>query len=75
MCIRDSRRVLDFAQKDSWSAVQLRKSVLNTNKNLLTTCQGIEMAMDAYFQVGRLHSAGISELRGNGQLVLEEMFY
>ncbi len=44
------RRVLDFAQRGSWSAVQLRKSVLNTNKNFLTTCQGIEMAMDAYFK-------------------------
>ena len=67
------RRVLDFAQKGSWSAVQLRKSVLNTNKNFLTTCQGIEMAMDAYFQVGRLYSAGISELRGNGQLVRRDV--
>ena len=67
------RRVLDFAQRGSWSAVQLRKSVLNTNKNLLTTCQGIEMAMDAYFQVGRLYSAGISELRGNGQLVRRDV--
>ena len=67
------RRVLDFAQRGSWSAVQLRKSVLNTNKNFLTTCQGIEMAMDAYFQVGRLYSAGISELRGNGQLVRRDV--
>ncbi len=67
------RRVLDFAQKGSWSAVQLRKSVLNTNKNFLTTCQGIEMAMDAYFQVGRLYAAGISELRGNGQLVRRDV--
>ncbi len=67
------RRVLDFAKKGSWSAVQLRKSVLNTNKNFLTTCQGIEMAMDAYFQVGRLYSAGISELRGNGQLVRRDV--
>ena len=67
------RRVLDFAQKGSWSAVQLRKSVLNTNKNFLTTCQGIEMAMDAYFQVGRLYSAGNSELRGNGQLVRRDV--
>ena len=67
------RRVLGFAQIGSWSAVQLRKSVLNTGKNFLTTCQGIEMAMDAYFQVGRLYSAGISELRGNGQLVRKEI--
>ncbi len=67
------RRVLGFAQIGSWSAVQLRKSVLNTGTNFLTTCQGIEMAMDAYFQVGRLYSAGISELRGNGQLVKKEI--
>ena len=53
------RRVLGFAQNGPWSAVQLRKSVLNTSKNLLTTCQGIEMAMDAYFQIGRLNSGGI----------------
>ena len=67
------RRVLNFAQKGSWSAVQLRKSVLNTSKNFLTTCQGIEMAMDAYFQLGRLYSAGISELRGNGQLLRKDL--
>mgnify|MGYP001336086650 CR=1 FL=1 len=67
------RRVLEFAQNGSWSAVQLRKSVLNTSKNFLTTCQGIEMAMDAYFQVGRLYSAGIAELRGNGQLVRKDI--
>ena len=67
------RRVLYFAQNGSWSAVQLRKSVLNTSKNFLTICQGIEMAMDAYFQVGRLHSAGITELRGNGQLVKKDI--
>ena len=67
------QRVLSFAQNGSWSAVQLRKSVINTSKNFLTTCQGIEMAMDAYFQVGRLYSAGISELRGNGQLVRKDI--
>jgi len=67
------RRVLDFAEKGSWQAIQLRKSVLNTSKNFLTTCQGIEMAMDAYFQLGRLYSSGISELRGNGQLVRKDV--
>jgi len=67
------RRILSFAHNGSWSAVQLRKSVLNTSKNFLTTCQGIEMAMDAYFQLGRLYSAGISELRGNGQLVRKDI--
>jgi len=67
------RRLLSFAQNGSWTAVQLRKSVLNTSTNFLTTCQGIEMAMDAYFQAGRLYSAGISELRGNGQLVRKDI--
>jgi len=66
-------RTLSFAQKGSWSAVQLRKSVINSSKNFLTTCQGIEMAMDAYFQQGRLYSAGISELRGNGQLIRKDI--
>ena len=67
------QRVLSFARNGSWSAVQLRKSVLNTSKNFLTNCQGIEMAMDAYFQLGRLYSAGVSELRGNGQLVRKDI--
>jgi len=67
------RRIIGFAQTGDWSAVQLRKSVLNTSKNFLTTCQGIEMAMDAYFQLGRLYSGGISELRGNGQLVRKDV--
>ena len=67
------RRIISFALGGTWSAVQLRKSVINTSKNFLTTCQGIEMAMDAYFQLGRLSSAGISELRGNGQLVKKDI--
>ncbi len=66
-------RMLDFAIQGSWSAVQLRKSVLNTSKNFLTNCQGIEMVMDAYFQYGRLYGAGISELRGNGQLIRKDI--
>ena len=65
-------RMLDFAYKGSWSAIQLRKSVINTTKNFLTNCQSIEMAMDAYFQFGRLNGAGISELRGNGQLIKKD---
>ena len=66
-------RALDFAYKGSWSAVQLRKAVLNTSKNMLTACQSIEMVMDALFQIGRLSTAGISELRGNGQLIKKEL--
>ena len=62
-------RLLNFAINGSWSAVQLRKSVMNVKKNLLTNCQAIEMAMDASFQIGRSSAAGIGELRGNGQLL------
>ena len=62
-------RLFSFVRKESWSAVQLRKSVTNVNKNFLTSCQSMEMAMDAIFQYGRLSVAGVSELRGNGQLI------
>ena len=63
------KRIISFALNQSLYAVQLRKSVINTNKNFLTTCQSIEMAMDAVFQYGRLSMSGVSELRGNGQLI------
>ncbi len=62
-------RLFKFVDEGSWSAVQLRKSVINVSKNFLTTCQSMEMAMDAIFQYGRLSVAGVSELRGNGQLI------
>ena len=62
-------RIFRFVYEGSWSAVQLRKSVINVSKNFLTTCQSMEMAMDAIFQYGRLSVAGVSELRGNGQLI------
>ena len=65
-------RLFTFAQNGSWSAVQLRKSVINVSKNFLTTCQSMEMAMDAIFQNGRLSVAGVSELRGNGQLIKKD---
>ena len=66
-------KALDFAYEGSWSAVQLRKAVLNKSKNILTACQSIEMVMDALFQIGRLSTAGVSELRGNGQLIKKEL--
>ena len=65
-------RLFTFAQNGSWSAVQLRKSVTNVSKNFLTICQSMEMAMDAIFQNGRLSVAGVSELRGNGQLIKKD---
>ena len=66
-------RLFNFVNEGSWSAVQLRKSVINITKNFLTTCQSMEMAMDAIFQYGRLSVAGVSELRGNGQLINKEV--
>ena len=66
-------RLFAFVSEGDWSAVQLRKSVINYCKNFLTTCQSMEMAMDAIFQYGRLSIAGVSELRGNGQLINKEV--
>ena len=66
-------RLFNFALDGSWSAVQLRKSILNVSKNFLTTCQSMEMAMDAIFQYGRLSVSGVSELRGNGQLIKRDV--
>tara|TARA_B100000963_G_scaffold356866_1_gene377885 strand:+ start:221 stop:1558 length:1338 start_codon:yes stop_codon:yes gene_type:complete len=67
------QKLFQFAFKDSWSIVQLRKSVVNISKNFLTNCQSIEMVMDSVFQYGRLFQAGVSELRGNGQLIKKDV--
>tara|TARA_B100000073_G_scaffold342410_1_gene345473 strand:+ start:2338 stop:3672 length:1335 start_codon:yes stop_codon:yes gene_type:complete len=67
------KRLFHFAFDGSWSAVQLRKSVLNTDNTFLTNGQSMEMVMDAVFQYGRLCSAGVSELRGNGQLIKKDV--
>ena len=40
-------RLFSFVEEGDWSAVQLRKSVTNVSKNFLTSCQSMEMAMDA----------------------------
>ena len=62
-------RLVLLAEQNNWTAVQLRKSVINSNQNALTCFQSMEMAMDAVIQQGRLKSGGVVELRGNGQLV------
>ncbi len=62
-------RIVSFAQQGGWSAVQLRKSVVNAHQNSLTRVQAMEMAMDALIQQGRLSGGGVVELRGNGQLI------
>ena len=62
-------RLVVFAKQGGWSAVQLRKAVINAHQNVLTRCQAMEMAMDAVIQQGRLLGNGVVELRGNGQLL------
>ena len=63
------QRLVAFAEAGGWSAVQLRKAVVNADQNWLTRAQAMEMALDAVIQQGRLHSGGVVELRGNGQLL------
>ncbi len=62
-------RLIPFALEGGWSAVQLRKAVVNSQNNLLTCCQAMEMAMDAVIQQGRQNIGGVVELRGNGALL------
>ncbi len=65
-------RLMPFACDGKWSAVQLRKAVLNSQQNFLTSCQAMEMAMDAVIQQGRQSIGGVVELRGNGALLNRE---
>ena len=62
-------RAITLALHGGWSGVQLRKSVVNCELNQIAAYQAMEMAMDAVIQRGRLASGGVSELRGNGQLI------
>ncbi len=50
-------RVIPAAEASGWSAVQLRKAVVNGSVNLLTRAQAMEMALDAVIQEGRLSVA------------------
>ena len=63
------QRLVSYAKKGGWSAIQLRKAVVNASQNQLTRFQAMEMAMDTVIQQGRLKSGGVVELRGNGQLI------
>ena len=62
-------RLAPCISQGKWSAVQLRKSVVNSRQNQLACFQAMEMAMDAAIQSGRLAGGGIVELRGNGQFL------
>ncbi|QPN57974.1 glycosyltransferase family 2 protein [Synechococcus sp. CBW1107] len=62
-------QLIPRAEQGGWSAMQLRKAVVNAGSNLLTRAQAMEMALDAVVQEGRLAGGGVAELRGNGQLL------
>ena len=62
-------RLVPYALNGGWSAVQLRKAVIDADRNWLTRSQAMEMALDAVIQTGRLTGGGVVELRGNGQLI------
>ena len=62
-------RVVPYALEGGWSAVQLRKAVIDADRNWLTRAQAMEMALDVVIQSGRLEGGGVAELRGNGQLI------
>ena len=62
-------RLVPYALDGGWSAVQLRKAVVDADNNWLTRSQAMEMALDAVIQNGRLAGGGVAELRGNGQLI------
>ena len=45
--------------------MQLRKAVIDADRNWLTRSQAMEMALDAVIQSGRLANGGVAELRVN----------
>jgi 1,2-diacylglycerol 3-beta-glucosyltransferase len=68
-------RLIPYAERGGWAAVQLRKAVVNSGANLLTRAQAMEMVLDAEVQQGRLAAGGVAELRGNGQLLRREAVF
>jgi len=66
------QRLIPFAEAGGWAAVQLRKAEVNAEENWLTRSQAMEMAFDAFIQEGRQARGGLTELRGNGQLLRRE---
>jgi 1,2-diacylglycerol 3-beta-glucosyltransferase len=63
------RKMVTYISSPQVGAVQGRKCNLNGRQNLLTTCQTMELAMDAYIQSQRDTIIGAVELRGNGMLI------
>jgi 1,2-diacylglycerol 3-beta-glucosyltransferase len=63
------RAVVPLFAQEKVGAVQVRKAISNDQENFWTQGQGVEMALDSYFQQQRIACGGIGELRGNGQFV------
>lgn len=63
------RRVVPLFTNEQTGAIQVRKSIVNSDTNFWTQGQAAEMALDRYYQEQRSARCGIGELRGNGQFV------
>ncbi len=63
------RHVVPLFANDRTGAIQVRKSIVNSETNFWTQGQAAEMALDRYYQEQRASRCGIGELRGNGQFV------
>ncbi len=66
ICLK--RAIPFFSSANNIAAIQFQKRISNTNYNVLTLCQDLEMAFDTYIQSGKEALKGFVELRGNGQL-------
>ncbi|MBX2863494.1 MAG: glycosyltransferase family 2 protein [Leptolyngbyaceae cyanobacterium MAG.088] len=63
------KRVAPLFTNEQTGAIQVRKSIVNSEANFWTQGQAAEMALDRYYQEQRSARCGIGELRGNGQFV------
>ncbi|MEM1240137.1 MAG: glycosyltransferase family 2 protein [Cyanobacteria bacterium P01_H01_bin.26] len=63
------QRVVPLFANERTGAIQVRKSIVNSEANFWTQGQAAEMALDRYYQEQRAARCGIGELRGNGQFV------
>ncbi|NEQ51229.1 MAG: glycosyltransferase family 2 protein [Leptolyngbya sp. SIO3F4] len=63
------KRVVPLFANECTGAIQVRKSIVNSDTNFWTQGQAAEMALDRYYQEQRSARCGIGELRGNGQFV------
>ncbi|MEO0738634.1 MAG: glycosyltransferase family 2 protein [Cyanobacteria bacterium J06649_12] len=63
------QHVVPLFSNDQTGAIQVRKSIVNSETNFWTQGQAAEMALDRYYQEQRAARCGIGELRGNGQFV------